>query len=507
LIQNYWILLLLVAAKMILQMIIVNPVYELHRDEFLHLDQAKHLAAGFISVPPLTSWVSWLILSLGGDIFWVRFFPALFGALTLVVIWLIVGQLKGGLLSKILVSTVFIFSVFARINILFQPNSFDILAWTCVFYFLISYINKEKSIWLFFLMIFVVLGFYNKYNIVFLLAGILGALICTDMRRLLIKRDFYWILAFGIILLLPNLLWQYNHGFPVIHHMKVLQETQLVHVNRVDFLKEQLMLLTLCLPLVILAFIGFYRYAPFRKYRVVGYTFFFTMTIFTILRAKGYYALGLYPVLLAFGTVYAEKIFSRKFKFAAPAYMVLNFFVFALLANFIFPMLGPSAIHEKKDRFEAMGLMRWEDGKNHELPQDFADMLGWKEMASKSLDAYKSLSDSVKRETLVICDNYGQTGALNFYNRGKMAEAYSFSTDYLFWIPDNITINNVLLVGKIPSDKILQLFDHITKVGVIENPDARERGTTIYLLTGARSQFSGVFKDEMNRRRKELDCF
>jgi hypothetical protein len=91
---------------------------------------------------------------------------------TLIIIWLIVEQQKGGVLSKILVSTIFIFSVYARINILYQPNSFDILAWTCVFYFLIRYINEDRSVWLFFMMISFVLGLYNKYNIIFLFAGI-----------------------------------------------------------------------------------------------------------------------------------------------------------------------------------------------------------------------------------------------------------------------------------------------------------------------------------------------
>jgi len=61
-IANYWVLILLVAIKFILQSIVVNPVYELQRDEFLHLDQANHLAFGFISVPPLTSLISKLIL-------------------------------------------------------------------------------------------------------------------------------------------------------------------------------------------------------------------------------------------------------------------------------------------------------------------------------------------------------------------------------------------------------------------------------------------------------------
>ena len=505
--KNYWMLFLLVGVKMVLQMLVVNPVYELHRDEFLHLDQANHLAAGFISVPPLMSWVSFLIKILGGDIFWVRFFPALFGALTLVVIWLIVEQLKGGILSKILVSTIFIFSVFARINILYQPNSFDILAWTCVFYFLIRFINEDRPVWLFLMMISFVLGFYNKYNIVFLLAALFIALLATDLRKVFINRYFYLSLAVGIILLLPNILWQYNHHFPVILHMKVLKATQLNNIDRIDFLIGQLKVMLFSLPLIVAAFIAFFKYPPFKKYQVIGYTFLFTMAIFTFLRAKDYYALGLYPVLFAFGTVFLEKYLSPKFKVIAPVYIVLNLLFFIGVAKFIFPLLSPAEIAQKKQQFEEMGLLRWEDGKNHDLPQDFADMLGWKEMASKALMVYNALPDSVKAETLVFCDNYGQTGALNFYNRGKMPEAYSVSTDYLFWIPHDLKIKNVILVGKASDEKTQKLFEHFTKVAEVENPDARERGTSIFLLMGAKNEFSAIFNAELNRRKREMDCF
>ena len=44
LLSNYWILIVFVALKLVLQFVLVNPVYELHRDEFLHLNQANHLA-------------------------------------------------------------------------------------------------------------------------------------------------------------------------------------------------------------------------------------------------------------------------------------------------------------------------------------------------------------------------------------------------------------------------------------------------------------------------------
>ncbi len=505
--KNYWILFLLVAVKMVLQMLVVNPVYELHRDEFLYLDQANHLAAGYISVPPLMSWVSFVINLLGGDVFWVRFFPALFGAFTLIAIWLIVEELKGGIFSKILVSSVFIFSAFTRINILYQPNSFDILAWTFVFYFLIRFINEDRAVWLFCVMIFFVLGFYNKYNIIFLLTGIFGAFLITDLRKVFITKSFYLILFGGFILLLPNILWQYIHHFPVIDHMRVLNETQLNNVSRIGFMEDQLMLVSGGLPLIIAAFIGFFNYQPFRKYRVIVFVFIITMAIFVLLRAKNYYTLGLYPVLFAFGTVLLEKKLPLRFKIIAPVYLVLDLLFFIGISKYLFPLITPAEIKNNKQKFEEMGLLRWEDGKNHELPQDFADMVGWKEMASKALIAYNTLPDSVKRETLVFCDNYGQAGALNFYNRGKMAEAYSFNTDYLFWIPENRKIKNVLLVGDAPDQNVQKMFDHFSKVGEVENPDARERGTSVFLLMGAKDGFSDFFQNELKRRKSEMDCF
>ncbi|WP_346069745.1 hypothetical protein [Sphingobacterium siyangense] len=45
----------LILLKFIIQYQLISPIYELQRDEFLHLDQANHLAWGYLSVPPLTS--------------------------------------------------------------------------------------------------------------------------------------------------------------------------------------------------------------------------------------------------------------------------------------------------------------------------------------------------------------------------------------------------------------------------------------------------------------------
>ena len=112
-----------ILLKFVLQYFAIDSGYELHRDEFLHLDLGKHLAWGYQSVPPVTGWISYIILMLGNSVFWVKFFPALFGALTVVFVWKIIEALKGNLFALILGAVAVTFSVLLRINTLYQPNS------------------------------------------------------------------------------------------------------------------------------------------------------------------------------------------------------------------------------------------------------------------------------------------------------------------------------------------------------------------------------------------------
>lgn len=506
--HNYWLLLLFIAIKMVVQLLVVNPVYELHRDEFLYLDQAKHLAFGFISVPPLSSLISSLIFLLGGGVFWVRFFPALFGAFTILFTWLTNEQLGGKIYSKVLVSCALIFSVYMRLNILYQPNAFDILAWTAAFYFLVRYIRTSENKWLLFLMLTFVLGFYNKYTIVFLFSGILLGILLTRHRKTLTQKHFYFILAIGLILVLPNLYWQVSNNFPVLYHMQALKSTQLDYTSTSGFLTEQLMFMSGSLLVVLAAFVGLFGYKKFKEYRVIGFVYLMVISFFILLKAKGYYALGLYPVLLVFGGVFLESILIgiRK-KLVFGALMLANLISFLYIYDSMLPVKTPEAITANNDKFERLGLLKWNDGKNHHIPQDFADMLGWEEMAEKAFIAYKSIPANEKEQTLVFCDNYGQTGALNYYNRNRMPEAYSASTDYIFWLPRKNKIKNVLLVGKKPSVEITAMFKKIELIGVVKNEFAIEKNTGIYLLTGANEDFTNTFYQIIDKRISDFDIF
>jgi hypothetical protein len=508
LLKNYWILIGFIIVKMVLQLLVVNPIYELHRDEFLHIDQATHLAAGFQSVPPFTSWVSVIILWLGSNVFWVRFFPALFGALTIMFAWLIVEAIGGRLFAKIMVALAMLFSVFVRLNILYQPNSFDYLAWTMVFYFIIQYFNTQKIKWLYAVSVSVVLGLLNKYNMAFLILGIIPAIIFTHPKLLFKQKHFYLAIGLAAFLIVPNILWQVFNRFPFFHHMHALNQYQLVNINRTDILKDQFMFFIGSLPLIIGAFVGIVFYKPFKSYRFVGITYIIVISVYCFLKAKSYYALGLYPVILALGSVYIDEQFNKGWKrLILGTVVIFNLFAFMPVFQYVIPREAPETIIAHAKGYESFGLLRWEDGRNHPLPQDFADMLGWSEMAEKAKVAYNSIPLNERDKTLIFTDNYGQAGAVNYYNRGLIPQAYSFCTDYIFWIPTLKSIRNVVLVGKRPDDKVLKYFQSVKLMATIENKYARECGTEIYLLSGASTEFTALFYKLRDRRIREFDIY
>jgi 4-amino-4-deoxy-L-arabinose transferase-like glycosyltransferase len=81
-------------------------------------------------------------------------------------------------------ATCVLFSALLRINALYQPNSFDVLSWTVLYFILIKYIKTEDLKWLYVGAIAFAIGFLNKYNIVFLLIGVFPSLLITKHRKI-----------------------------------------------------------------------------------------------------------------------------------------------------------------------------------------------------------------------------------------------------------------------------------------------------------------------------------
>jgi len=497
-----------ILAKFLLQYFMVNPDYDLQRDEYLHLDQANHLAWGYLSVPPVTSWISSVILFLGNSIFWIKFFPALFGALTILLVWKTIEVLNGNLYALVLGATCALISVLLRLNLLYQPNSLDVLCWTAFYFSLVKYFSHENSKWLYMAAVIFAIGFLNKYNIVFLLIGLIPSLVLTGQRKIFTQKRVYFSILLALLLISPNLYWQYINGFPVFYHMKELSDTQLIHINRWSFIKEQVFYFAGALPVIFASLYALVFYEPFKKYRFLFWSIIFTLATFTYLRAKGYYAIGIYPVYISFGAVFLGEVLGTGWKRSLkPFILAVPILLYVLLFNVFYSIESPKEILKRRDTYQKLGLLRWEDGKDHVLPQDFADMLGWKELASKVELVYNRLP--AETQTVILCDNYGQAGAINYYVKNKKIRAVSFNADYIHWFDLKTKTDNVIRVKELDGsgdelEKTRPFFKQSFVADSINNPLAREYRTKIFVFINSTIDVNQRLKAEIEKEKKHL---
>jgi hypothetical protein len=494
-----------VALKFLLQFLLLSPDYDLQRDEYLYLDHANHLAWGYLTIPPFTSWTSYIIQLLGNSIFWVKFFPAVYGALTIYVVWKTIQELNGSLFALILGATCVLFSALLRLNTLYQPNSFDILSWTVVYFIILKYFKTENTKWLYIGAVMFAIGFLNKYNIVFLLIGLIFSLLLTEQRKIFTKPKLYIALSLGLIIIAPNLLWQYDNDFPVFYHLKELTEKQLVNVDRIDFLKSQLLFFTGSIWVIIFSLYALLLYKPFKPHRFFFWSILFTLAVFMYFKAKDYYAIGIYPIYIAFGSVYIGEMLKDGWKkYLQPVAVAIPLLLFIPMYNVAFPNKSPEYIIQHSEHYKKLGMLRWEDGKDHLLPQDFADMLGWKELAFKVDSLYVNLPN--KSNTLILCDNYGQAGAINYYTSQKI-KAVSFNADYINWFDLTTKYENLIRVKTQGewANKELQItspfFHNSVLASSITNQYAREFGTAIFVFTGAKIDIRERIRNEIDEKK------
>lgn len=486
--KHYVFLLVLALARLVLPFLLQNGFYQLHRDEYLYLDYAGHMDWGYMEVPPLLSVFSWLTRALGNGFFWVKWWPALFGALTFFLCGDLVLRNGGGKPALFILFISFVFGAFIRVFFLFQPGFPEVFCWTAIGYCLVRFQQENCLKWLYGFGIMCGLGMLSKYTTAFFLSGLLVALLLSPQRKLFLNRHFYFAGILGFLIFLPNLLWQYQHNFPIVFHMKELRETQLVYLGASDFIIGQIGMNFMVMFCWLGGLFALLFHKDLKHYRWYAISYFFVLALLMAGSAKEYYALGVYPVLFAFGSVWLEKI-SLKW----PVYLKALLIAIPVAAGLIIlplglPMFGPeklAAFYEKTGMRAALGF-KWEDQQNHPLPQDFSDMIGWREIAEMTARNYNSLPDTTKASTVIYCRGYFTAGALNFYcKKLGLPEAVSDNGSYLQWIPADFNFKHLMLIGQnnpTPDDVVFNHFESRQMLDSINMPLFRENGMKVFFF-------------------------
>ena len=208
-------LLILLALSRILLHALTNQGYGFHRDELATLDDARHLAWGFVAYPPLTPFIGRIGLTLfGPSTVGVRFFSGLAQGAALVLTGLMARELGGKRWVVILAGlAVWVAPVSFGQGALFQYVSFDYLWWVLAAYCIIRLLKSVDPHWWLVIGAAIGLGMMTKYTMAFFVIGIIGGVLLTPARLYLKSRWLWMGVGLAVLIFLPNLLWQIGHDF------------------------------------------------------------------------------------------------------------------------------------------------------------------------------------------------------------------------------------------------------------------------------------------------------
>jgi len=172
-----------------------------------------------------------------------------------------------------------------------------------------------------------------------------------------------------------------------------------------------------------------------RRYKVLGIIY---AAAFAVLLAnphsKAEYLGPAYIMLFAAGGVVLERWASR----GRRGWAVTSFAVLSLLTSLIILPLAVPVLPVKTYINYAAGIgvkpSTSEGKKLSELPQYYADMFGWEELARDVSAVYLALPESERASTVVLARNYGEAGALEYYAlKHPLPRVICTHNSYWFW--------------------------------------------------------------------------
>jgi 4-amino-4-deoxy-L-arabinose transferase-like glycosyltransferase len=384
--------------------LLIGGRYGFHRDELATLDDARHLAWGYVAYPPLTPFFARVSLLLfGTSLAGFRLFAAVAQALVVLVTGLMAREI-GARRETQLVAAMAAVPFCLPAGALMQYVSFDNLFWVLTAYFVVRLLQSENPRWWVAIGASIGLGMMTKYSILFLVAGLGAGILLTDARRYLKSKWLWCGVALSLLIFLPNLLWQVQHGFvslDFLHHIHARD----VRIGRTQgFLPDQVKFTQFALPLALagLYFCLFTRDG--KRWRVLGWMYVVPLLLFITAKGRGYYLVAAYPMLYAAGSVWGEQRLqslpgprARMVRRQAWIFLVADVVVTSALTLPI-PPIGSTWFNV----VEAVN-------------GDVREEIGWEDLVGTVAQIRDSLTVQDRARLGILAGNYGEAGAVNLY--------------------------------------------------------------------------------------------
>jgi hypothetical protein len=402
-IRDVTVLLCLAAATIIVHFF-VGEGYGFHRDELATLDDARHLAWGYVAYPPVTPLFARLSLEIfGTSVTGFRFFAAVAAAMSILLTGLMAWELGGGRFAK-LIAAIAATPFCLAAGSLMQYIAFDYFCWVMVVYFVIRLLKSDDPRWWIAIGGAIGLGMLTKYSVIFCVAGLITGVVLTNLRAHL-KSKWLWIgVACSIVVFLPNFLWQLNHGFVSLDFLRHIHERD-VRIGRTkDFLPDQLALTFLAFPLAVAGLYFYFFTQEGRRFRALGWMYVVPLLLFFLAQGRGYYLAPAYSIVYAGGSVWLEqrlRSLPRGWSRAVGGLVGIGLIINVAAAIAVTLPLAPI-----NSRWWTSAVKF-----NDDLPEE----IGWPDFVETVARIRDRLPATDRAHLGILAGNYGEAGAINLY--------------------------------------------------------------------------------------------
>lgn len=378
--------------------------YGFNRDELAVLEDARHLAWGYVAYPPVTPFFGRIALELfGASMVGFRLFAFLVQAVAVVLTGLMAEEIGGGRWAQIVAALAAVPFCLGG-GALMQYISFDYICWVTAAYFLVRLLRGGDGRWWLAIGAAVGVGMLSKYTMLFFAAGIGAALVLTPERRHLCEKWLWLGAGIATLLFFPNFLWQARHHFVSYAFLQFIHTRDVREGLTAGFLPGQLELTLLAFPLAAAGLYFFFFTEHGRPFRLLCWAYIFTLLLFVVAKGRNYYLAPAYPMLYAGGAVWLEEWLTSRQRSSArwiqAGIAVALALDIAVGAAFALPL---SPVNSSWWKF----AIRVDEALREEI--------GWPEFVERIASIRDALPPEKKGKVGILAGNYGEVGAINLY--------------------------------------------------------------------------------------------
>jgi len=477
--------------------LVANAHYDVFRDELYFIVCGLHPAFGYVDQPPLIPLIAAVSYKLFGTALTpLRLVPALAMTATVALTADLARRLGGGRFSQSLAGLcVLLAPALLAGGVLLSTDCLQPLTWLACAWILVRLVDSGDERWWLAFGAVVGVSFESKYLIVLYMAALAIGVVAAPLRRSLTRPWLYAGAAVALAIALPNVLWQAQHGWPFFAVVASDVGGKAVGRSPLGFLLQQAVFVGLVSAPVWLA--GLWRLSvwPLRpELRALAIAYVVLLAIVIVCNGKAYYVTPVYPALFAAGGVAWEAWLKRPaMRRAAVAVVVAPALLAAPTA---LPILPPEALiaYMKAIGFSPKATQT-ESLKLSALPQYFADMFGWREMAAAVSAVYRDLPPDERAQAAFFAPNYGEAAALDIYGPALGGPpAISAHNSYFLWGPRGASGDVVITLGR-EDARFDRFYDDVRAVGRADSAYAMpyENGLTIWVLRRPRAPIAEIW--------------